>query len=101
MLAFRDLPKFYRDNRAAAEQAFELYKAHCGGYPPARVPGMDTVIRMAWRLAHGKTPEQAAAREYLYRWDLAIKAPDQAMLPHNSTINPAASVFGTPHTIGL
>lgn len=67
----------------------------------SRVPGIGTTERLAIRLHLGKTIEQAAAREYIYRWHLAIKAPDQCMLPYNSTRDPVCSVFGTPHTIGM
>ena len=81
-------------HRDAALQAFALYRAHCNGAVPSRVPGMDTVIRLAWRIECGRTVEDAAAREYLYRWNLAIKAPDQCA-------NRASSIFGTPHAIGL
>lgn len=86
---------------ADAQAAFALHHSYCGGMLPARVPGMDTVIRLAWRIECGRSVEEAAAREYLYRWSLAIKAPDQAMMPHNSCVNPTVSIFGTPHTIGL
>jgi len=43
--------------------------------------------------------EEAAAREYLYRWHLAILAPDQCI--GHSVRNPCVSIFGTPHTIGM
>lgn len=91
----------YDKHRAAAHEAFALYKSYCGGIVPPRVPGMDTVIRLAWRIECGRTVEEAAAREYLYRWSLAIKAPDQCMLPHNTTRAPCVSVFGTPHLLGM
>ena len=40
-----------------------------------RVPGMDTVIRLAVRIDQGRTIDEAAAREYLYRWNLALISP--------------------------
>ncbi len=91
----------YEQHEVAARAAFALYRDYCGGHPPPRVPGMDTVIRLAWRIECGHSVEESAAREYLYRWNLAIKPADQAMLPHNSCINPAASIFGAPHAIGM
>ncbi|MGJ4953103.1 hypothetical protein [Bradyrhizobium sp. HKCCYLS20291] len=83
----------------SAEVAYSIYRRYCAGSPPARVPGMDTVIRLAVRIAHGKTVEQAAAQEYLYRWRLAIMAPDQCI--GSSRRNPCVSIFGTPHLIGM
>ncbi len=68
----------------AAREANRIFVGLCGGRRPPRVPGMDTVIRMAIRIECGRTPEQAAAREYVYRWHLALRSP----------------VFGIPHTIG-
>ena len=91
----------YAMYKLAAHTAFDLYIAHCEHNPPARVPGCDTVARLAHRISCGRTIEEAAAREYLYRWRLAILAPDQCMLPHNSTMDPCVSIFGTPHTIGM
>lgn len=48
-------------------------------------PGMATMPRLAVRCAEGRDTEGAAAREYLYRWSLALTSP----------------VFGVPHTLGL
>ena len=45
----------------------------CSDMP--RVPGMDTVIRLAVRIDQGRTIDEAAAREYLYRWNLALISP--------------------------
>lgn len=80
--------------------AYALFNSWCSERMP-RVPGMGTVERLAVRLHLGKSIEEAAAREYVYRWLLAIKVPDQCMLPHNSTVDSVCSIFGTPHTIGL
>lgn len=85
---------------AGAHEAVALFRSYCvEGLP--RVPGMATADRLAIRIHSGHTAEEAAAKEYLYRWNLAIKAPDQCMLPNNSTLDPCVSVFGTPHTIGM
>lgn len=87
-----------------AKAAFDLLNSWCAA-PLARVPGMGTVERLAIRLHAGKTVEQAAAAEYLYRWRLAIKAPSQCVPAGNDwrDRNPRAciSIFGTPHAIGL
>ena len=48
-------------------------------------PGMATVFRLAFRIYYGRIVEEAAGREYLYRWRLALQSP----------------VFGIPHPIGL
>lgn len=89
----------YRQHADAADMAYDAYEALCGGRAPPRVPGCSTVIRLAVRIAGGATVEQAAAREYLYRWRLAIKAPDQCI--DAGTRNACVSIFGTPHPIGM
>lgn len=98
-----EIAKIYAEHRADADKAFRLFASYwTAGNKPARVPGMDTPIRMAWRLAHGKTIEEAAAREYVYRWHLAIKPFDQidGATGYVGT-GPACSIFGAPHTIGM
>jgi hypothetical protein len=77
--------EMYHENREAAEQAYALFVKHCEGIPPCRAPGMDTVIRLASRIGFGRSIEEAAAREYCYRWSLALKSP----------------IFGVPHALGL
>lgn len=89
----------YETHRAEAESAFALYVDHCEGLAPPRVPGMSTVVRLAARIAMGRTIEEAAAREYVYRWNLAILPPDQCI--GHSVLNPCCSIFGTPHAFGL
>lgn len=96
---YQDAADAFKAHGQQAREAFALYRAYCGGTVPHRVPGMDTVFRLAHRIACGMTTEQAAAREYLYRWQLAIKAPDQCI--GAMTRNPCVSIFGTPHTIGM
>lgn len=95
------LRKAWPLHKADADRAFNLFSSWCDAGRRTRIPGMGTTERLAVRLYLGKSVEEAAAREYVYRWELAIKAPDQCMLPHNSTRNPVCSVFGTPHAIGL
>ena len=77
--------KAYNQHREAAESAYATFVDHCQRRAPIRVPGMDTVIRLAWRIECGRSIEEAAAREYLYRWSLALNSP----------------VFGVPHTLGM
>ncbi len=91
----------YQTYKEEAGQAHQLLKSWCA-WPLPRVPGMDTVIRLAWRMAHGRTIEEAAAREYVYRWHLAIKPFDQIDGAGGYVgTGPACSIFGTPHTLGL
>lgn len=84
------LRQSFADNAAAIHEACALFAAMCSD-PVRKVPGSDTATRMAERIGHGRTPQQAAAREYLYRWRLALDA-----RPRN-----AAAVWGVPHTLGL
>jgi len=92
----------YSKHKEAAAEAHAIYRRYCGGKVPPRVPGMDTVIRLALRIENGRSIEEAAAREYLYRWHLAIKAPDQCDAASDTAlVNPCVSVFGAPHTIGM
>lgn len=86
-------------HKDGAQLAFALFDSWCSDGMRNRVPGMGTTERLAIRLYQGRTVEQAAAREYLYRWHLAILAPDQCI--GHSVRNPCVSIFGTPHTIGM
>jgi hypothetical protein len=88
----------YHDHRDAAKFAQSILLSWYSWKVP-RVPGMDTVIRLARRIALGKSAQEAAASEYVYRWHLAIKPGDQVISV--GTRNPCASIFGAPHTIGL
>lgn len=89
----------YVAHRAEAEQALAIFRGYCA-LPLPRVPGMDTVIRLAWRIECGHDVLTAAAREYVYRWQLAVKPADQAVGDFNC-IDPPVSCFGTPDTIGM
>lgn len=87
-----------------ARKAHALFKSHCAdGCEPPRVPGMDTVIRLAWRIECGCTPEEAAAKEYGYRWMLAVSSdclgyemPDGRVVPR-----PGFWSHQAPHALGL
>lgn len=82
--------KAYQAHKAEATQAYAAFADLCGGNPPPRVPGCDTVIRLAVRIEAGHSIEVAAAREYLYRWKLRLwPDPD------------GQDTFGAPHLIGL
>lgn len=100
MSLVRDLETAWRTHKADAARAFDLFDSYCGpNTRRRRVPGMGTTERLALRIYYGKTVEQAAASEYVYRWSLAIKAPDQCI--GAATRNPCTTVFGAPHTIGM
>lgn len=85
----KSLVQIAREAEAAhideAKAAFAAYVAHCGGKAPHRVPGMATITRLAIRVYNGRTIEEAAAREYVYRWHLALKS----------------RTFGVPHCLGM
>lgn len=61
----------YEKHKHAAEQAFDAFRAMCD-YPVCRVPGMDTVIRLAWRIECGRDVQRAALEEFMYRVNLSI-----------------------------
>lgn len=84
------LRQSFRDNREKIEEACDLFAAMLTD-TVRKVPGADVATRMAERIGHGRTPQEAAAREYLYRWRLALDA-----RPRN-----AAAIWGVPHTLGL
>lgn len=70
-----------------------------------KLPAMDTHTRLAVRIYHGRTVEQAAAREYLYRWALPLNQ----WINHAETDRPgcrhgcrtATGAWPVPHLIGL
>lgn len=82
------LPEIVRNahllHAAEAQEAYEIFTSYCAE-PLPRVPGMDTTLRLAVRIQNCRTIEEAAAREYLYRWHLALQWDG----------------FGVPHTLGL
>lgn len=89
---------------AAAREADAMWRDWCAARQP-RVPGIDTVMRLAVRIDCGATVEQAAAREYLYRWGLVLlqwvnfAETDKPRSRHSARrVNGAWSV---PHAIGL
>lgn len=64
--------------------AFMLFRLMCRPDLPA-IPGADTPLRLASLIEHGLHPEEAAGREYLHRWNLAL----------------TSQVFDAPHTLGM
>jgi hypothetical protein len=93
----QDVTEAWEHYKADAMVAYRLFTTWCEPMP--RRPGMSTPSALAYRISLGRSVEEAAAREYLYRWALAIKPGDQVTL--GGMRNEAASVFGAPHTIGL
>lgn len=85
MSVIQDLRVAWPLHEADARSAYEVFVSYCDGVAPIRVPGMDTLYRLALRLYYGRTIENAAAREYCYRWHLALRS----------------RVFGVPHTLGM
>jgi hypothetical protein len=90
----------FTDHRAAAEQALAEFRDMCD-IPVPRVPGMDTIIRLAWRIECGRTPTEAAAREYLYRVNLALTQSFSDPTTECGSRNPLVSINGTPCLLGL
>lgn len=86
----------FEANRDAAIAATDLFRTYAPNAP--RVPGMDTAVRMGVRIEAGRSPQQAAAREYVYRWSLAIDA--SATSVTRSRPNALAAHYA-PHALGL
>lgn len=91
----------HESNREGAHKALVLFRSYCA-QPMPRIPGMDTWIRLAIRIHCGKTPEQAAAGEYAYRWLLFLRYwhshtrhRARSRFIHDRMVNPA------PHQLGL
>lgn len=89
----------YDTHRDEAHAAFALLKSWCTFQLPLS-PGCDTAIRLAWRIACGATIEEASAKEWLYRWNLAIKPGNQVTLDGGMR-DPLVSVFSAPSTLGM
>jgi hypothetical protein len=108
MTLIDQLKAAHKNHDKKAQEAFKLLRSWYT-HPIPRVPGMDTVIRLALRISRAHTIEEAAAKEYVYRWHLAIKAPDQVVGSHFDGMRPlrygggysSVSILGAPHTIGM
>lgn len=70
--------------KSIVAEALRLYRTWWA-LPIIGVPGMDTFSRLAIRIDQGRTSEEAAAHEYIYRWKLALQSP----------------VFGAPHALSF
>ncbi|MCC5982635.1 MAG: hypothetical protein JJU26_13060 [Oceanicaulis sp.] len=75
----------HRLHSQEANDALRVYRTWCAKPLPA-VPGMATAPRLAVRIANGLSIEEAAGREYLYRWNLALTS---------------SRCFGVPHPLGM
>lgn len=88
-MAREGLPSIARrawgEHRDAICAAMELFRAYCGAEWDIGQPSTALALRLAVRVDAGRTPEEAAAREYLYCWKLALDAP----------------IFGAPHALGM
>jgi hypothetical protein len=90
MSLLRELEAAFNKHGTEAKSAMALFEEYCGRTMP-RVPGCDTILRLAHRIYHGMTVEETASREYAYRWHLAL-----IPSPRNAEV-----VFGVPHPLGL
>lgn len=82
----------------AACAAYDLLQTMAENLP--RIPGMDTRLRLAVRLEAGHSVETAAAREYAYRWRLALDSHQQDVTTRNRRPG-AFAAFYAPHPFGL
>ena len=88
----------YERHRTRAVQAYQAFRDLCDFEPP-RVPGMETPVRMAVRLDNGHTVETAAAREFAYRWGLALDA-FASHARNGGRPNPFAALYA-PSLLGM
>lgn len=86
------------DIRAKSIEADVAFRELCTE-DMARIPGCDTVLRMSVRILHGQSAEQAAAREYAYRWHIfADRWVNHAESHSRGRLVP--SIWTAPHLIG-
>ena len=73
--------------------------------PTPRMPGADTITRLAHRIHCGMTTDEAAAAEYLYRWHLPLNQWvnfAQTDKPRSrSACRTMTGAWPVPHCIGL
>jgi len=91
------LQRAWLAHRGEAMDALGMFQGYAPNRP--RVPGMDTAVRLAVRIESGRTVEQAAAREYVYRWSLALDALE-CSARGNGRANPFAAHYA-PHLLGM
>ena len=62
---------------AIANDAELMFSDWWNNGAPPRVPGVDTVMRLACKAAAGRDASESAASEWLYRWNLALDSLQQ------------------------
>lgn len=87
----------WRSCENEARAAMGIFRSYCAE-PLPRVPGCDTVLRLAVRIYQGRTIEEAAAAEYTYRWQLALGSEINRL---ESRSRSRGNVWGFPHAFGL
>jgi hypothetical protein len=98
----------YEDHDSAIREAAALYLA-MRPHPMPYVHGSGVSTRMAHRLICGYTIEQAAAREYVYRWSLTLDAWANTVSAEirdirfdgRSRQRWTGGAFGVMHTLGM
>lgn len=75
----------YWTHKAQAEAGEAFFRAMLTPAADLERGPLPSVYRIAARIAQGFTVEEAAAREYLYRWRLTLQSP----------------IFGAPHALGM
>lgn len=88
----------YQKHKEAAHAAARLAGEWMRNMP--RLPGADTAVRCAVRIESGCTVEEAAGREYLYRWSLPL---DQWRNHAEAKARsfPVTGAWPVPHAIGM
>lgn len=85
------------DTMAKAQEALTMVQQWCA---TPRMPGADTITRLAYRIHLGMTVQEAAAREYCYRWHLPLNQ----WVNHAQARSKARRITGAwpvPHLIGM
>ncbi|WP_156799798.1 hypothetical protein [Novosphingobium resinovorum] len=86
-----------------ATSALELVRQYIGTVH--RLPGCDTMARLCVRIYDGMTEEEAAAREYAYRWHLCLNQwVNFAQTDRPGSRNSSRCCTGAwpvPHAIGM
>jgi hypothetical protein len=86
--------------RDAADRALDRFRGLCT-QPMPHIPGCETWLRLAIRIHRGMTGEQAAAREYAYRWSLFLRAFHNHLASRStSRFVHGAMCYPAPHLLG-
>lgn len=89
----------YPIHKDAAARATKLFQSWAPNNA-ARIPGMDTTLRMVVRIESGCTEAEAAGREYSYRWHLCLNQ-WRNHAEAGSRSMPVTGAFPVPHAIGM